>query len=249
MRVWLVEDSSRKPAADLKALLRDLELRPEADLRLVGVASSHGEFVAATRAPGSEVPDLVVYAQENLIVDPTFADVFALGIGVIVATESSQVGRYIHVVGHYSIAFVVPSNDPGAFWLTLLNAYHSQSRERKWKDQVDRLEQRLRDRIVIERAKGVLIQCLRISEDEAYQRLRVLARQQQRRMRDVAQTLLNTRSLLEPAGHSPDPPGEEAPERDEPPFPPALIKGRPMAHAFRGSDQASMTDASGCSHS
>src|SRR5262249_5371243 len=64
--------------------------------------------------------------------------------------------------------------------------------------QVARLEQRLSDRIVIERAKGILIQRLKISEEEAYKRLHSLSRRQRRQIRDIAQSLLDTQLLLSP---------------------------------------------------
>ena len=59
-------------------------------------------------------------------------------------------------------------------------------RQRHWKAQVEQLQQRLQDRIVIERAKGVLVQRLGITEEEAYKRLRVLSRRQ-RQQREEGQ--------------------------------------------------------------
>ena len=51
---------------------------------------------------------------------------------------------------------------------------------------------------MIERAKGVLVQRLGVSEEEAYKRLRVLSRRQRRQIRDVAQSLLDAQALLAP---------------------------------------------------
>src|SRR5262249_61357673 len=66
------------------------------------------------------------------------------------------------------------------------------------KSQEARLQQRLEDRIVIERAKGILVQRLGVSEEDAYKRLRVLSRRQRRQIRDIAQSFLDTQSLLMP---------------------------------------------------
>src|SRR5262249_38808325 len=71
-------------------------------------------------------------------------------------------------------------------------------RRQAWQAQVELLQQRLNDRIVIERAKGILVQRLRIAEEEAYQRLRLLSRRQRRQIRDVAQSLLDAQELLLP---------------------------------------------------
>jgi AmiR/NasT family two-component response regulator len=78
---------------------------------------------------------------------------------------------------------------------------------------LDEVQQRLSDRIVIERAKGVLLQRLGISEEEAYKRLRVLSRRQRRPIRDIAQSLLDTQDLLVPPPDLTDPdPGAGRPD-------------------------------------
>jgi hypothetical protein len=51
---------------------------------------------------------------------------------------------------------------------------------------------------VIERAKGILVQQLGVSEEEAYKRLRVSSRRQRRQIRDIAQSLIDTQALLLP---------------------------------------------------
>ncbi len=82
--------------------------------------------------------------------------------------------------------------------LAILNVLGNMNRQRCWQARIDQLQQRLNDRIVIERAKGILVQRLGISEKEAYKRLRVLSRRQRRQIRDIAQSLLDTQSLLLP---------------------------------------------------
>jgi response regulator NasT len=74
----------------------------------------------------------------------------------------------------------------------------SRQREESWKRQVGSLQQRLTDRIVIERAKGILVQQLGIPEEEAYKRLRVSSRRQRRQIKDIAQSLLDAQLLLQP---------------------------------------------------
>jgi AmiR/NasT family two-component response regulator len=83
-------------------------------------------------------------------------------------------------------------------WLAVLTSFVGQRRHLQWKNQVARLQRRLSDRIVIERAKGILVQRLKISEEEAYKRLRVLSRRQRRQIRDIAQSLLDTQFLFLP---------------------------------------------------
>src|SRR5207248_1625381 len=85
-----------------------------------------------------------------------------------------------------------------SLWLALLGTAAAQRRQLHWKMQLARLQQRLTDRIVIERAKGVLVQRLGISEEDAYKRLRLLSRRQRRQIRDIAQSLLDTQFLFLP---------------------------------------------------
>jgi AmiR/NasT family two-component response regulator len=91
-----------------------------------------------------------------------------------------------------------PGSTADSLWLTLLGAMAARIRQQHYADEVHRLQQRLNDRIVIERAKGILMQRLRISEEEAYQRLRLLSRKQRRQLRDMAQSLLDAEALLTP---------------------------------------------------
>ena len=57
--------------------------------------------------------------------------------------------------------------------------------------------------VTVERAKGFLAQRLKIPEGQAYQRIRALARQQRRPMRDVARAVLDTQALLDPSADTP----------------------------------------------
>ena len=61
------------------------------------------------------------------------------------------------------------------------------------------LRQAMEDRKVIERAKGILMQRAGISEDEAYRRLNKTARDGNRKLRDVAQSILTADDLFGPA--------------------------------------------------
>lgn len=66
--------------------------------------------------------------------------------------------------------------------------------------QLDKAEQQLAGRKVVERAKGVLMAESGLDEDEAYRRLRKLAMDRGKRLADVAQSVIDARELLRPAG-------------------------------------------------
>jgi len=59
------------------------------------------------------------------------------------------------------------------------------------------LKQTLKDRKIIERAKGVLMKQAKLSEEEAFLRLQKLARKKAQKMVDVASTIIETAEILD----------------------------------------------------
>ncbi|HEX4677794.1 MAG TPA: response regulator [Gaiellaceae bacterium] len=64
--------------------------------------------------------------------------------------------------------------------------------------EVDRVQQALEDRKVVERAKGLLMTALDLSEQDAFRRLQLAARERNMRLADVARRIVEQKSLLEP---------------------------------------------------
>jgi two-component system, response regulator PdtaR len=64
--------------------------------------------------------------------------------------------------------------------------------------EVDRAQQALEDRKLVERAKGLLMSALNLSEQDAFRRLQLTARERNLRLADVAARIVDQRSLLEP---------------------------------------------------
>lgn len=65
------------------------------------------------------------------------------------------------------------------------------------RSEVDTSRQALADRKLVEQAKGILIQGLGLSEPEAFKRIQRTAREQNRRLADVARAIVDQRSLYE----------------------------------------------------
>lgn len=68
------------------------------------------------------------------------------------------------------------------------------------RQQIAQLEAKLDERKIIEKAKGLLMKKLGISEEEAYERLRKKARDSRRKIADLARAILETSELLEEDG-------------------------------------------------
>ena len=64
--------------------------------------------------------------------------------------------------------------------------------------QVDQAQQALQDRKLVERAKGLLMSALNLSEQDAFRRLQLTARERNLRLADVAGRIVEQQSLLEP---------------------------------------------------
>jgi len=64
--------------------------------------------------------------------------------------------------------------------------------------EVDRAQQALEDRKVVERAKGLLMTGFGLSEQDAFRRLQLAARERNLRLVDVARRIVEQKSLLEP---------------------------------------------------
>jgi two-component system, response regulator PdtaR len=64
--------------------------------------------------------------------------------------------------------------------------------------EVDRAQQALEDRKLVERAKGLLMSALKLSEQDAFRRLQTTARERNMRLVDVATRIVEQQSLLEP---------------------------------------------------
>ncbi|HZT83088.1 MAG TPA: ANTAR domain-containing protein [Gemmataceae bacterium] len=216
MRVWLVEDRPGDTPGSLEAPLRQLAARPDSGLVLLGTRGFWPELLPELRA---RQPDLLVVREAAWPEGAWANEVFGAGYGVVVATAPERWARFRDVAESCPVCFIPAEPSPESLWLGLLSALAAQRCCANWKTQVASLQQRLADRIVIERAKGVLVQRLGITEDEAYKRLRVLSRRQRRQIRDIAQSLLDTQSLLLPEFNGfADPAGAEP--RREPEAPP-----------------------------
>jgi response regulator NasT len=64
--------------------------------------------------------------------------------------------------------------------------------------EVERSQQALEDRKLVERAKGLLMSALNLSEPDAFRRLQLTARERNLRLAEVARRIVEQQSLLEP---------------------------------------------------
>ena len=195
MRIWLAEESNGADSGCLEAALRQVTDQPGEEHILVGSRSLGPSFADDLRA--HQVEALIV-SGDALPLESALAALPETEIGVLVATAVEHCERYWELAQIHPLWFIPARPTPEDLRLALRGLAACTERQLRWKTRLSSLQQRLDDRIVIERAKGILVQRLGISEEEAYKRLRVSSRRQRRQIRDIAQSLIDTQALLLP---------------------------------------------------
>jgi hypothetical protein len=195
MRVWLVDDSLGEDPGGLESLLNQLAERPESGLSLLAVRPGWPEFMAELRV---RPPDVLLVRDAPWLDGPWTVDMLQLGPALLIVGDGQGCERLRALAEEHPVSFLSGRPSSEGLWLALLGAQASQRRHAQHKLQMLRLQQRLDDRIIIERAKGILVQRLGLTEEDAYKRLRILSRRQRRQIRDIAQSFLDTQSLLMP---------------------------------------------------
>ena len=192
MKVLIAEDD---PVIALGLVERVRSLGHEA----VGPAADGAEAVELARA---NTPDLYLFDIEMPNLDGLEAaqQLAAEGLRrpVVVVTgveDESLVERSIaRGVGAYLTKPIDTRELQAA--LALSAARHQEFEQLE--AEVDRAQQALEDRKLVERAKGLLMSALDLSEQDAFRRLQITARERNLRLAEVAARIVDQQSLLEP---------------------------------------------------
>ena len=197
MRVLVAEDDPLI-ALGLAERLRSLGHEP------IGPASDGEQAMKLARA---NLPDLYLFDVEMPNVDGLQAAVQLADEGlrrpVVVVTgvdDPSLVERSIASGVSAYLTKPVDSRELEAA-IGLAAARHAEFRTLE--AEVDRAQQALEDRKVVERAKGLLMSALGLSEQDAFRRLQLTARERNLRLADVAARIVEQQSLLEPKRKKP----------------------------------------------
>ena len=192
MKILIAEDD---PVIALGLAERVRSLGHEA----LGPAADGAEAVALARA---ETPDLYLFDIEMPNLDGLEAahQLAAEGLRrpVVVITgveDESLVERSIESgVGAYLTKPVDTRELQAALALSAARQLEFEQLEAE----VDRAQQALEDRKLVERAKGLLMSALDLSEHDAFRRLQLTARERNLKLVEVAARIVEQQSLLEP---------------------------------------------------
>jgi two-component system, response regulator PdtaR len=197
MRVLIAEDDPLI-AAGLEERLRTLGHEP------IGPASDGEEAVELARA---DPPDLYLFDVEMPNLDGLQAAERLAGEGlrrpVVVVTGVDDPTLIERSVATGVSAYLTKPVDSRELQAALELAAARHSEFEALEAEVERAQQALEDRKLVERAKGLLMSALDLSEQDAFRRLQLTARERNLRLADVAARIVEQQRLLEPKPTAP----------------------------------------------
>jgi response regulator NasT len=194
----LVADDDPLIALGFAERLRSLGHEP------IGPASDGEQAMELARA---NLPDLYLFDVEMPNLDGLQAAVQLADEGlrrpVVVVTGVDDPGLIERSIASGVSAYLTKPVDSRELEAAIGLAAARHAEFRTLEAEVDRAQQALEDRKVVERAKGLLMSALGLSEQDAFRRLQLTARERNLRLADVAARIVEQQSLLEPKRKKP----------------------------------------------
>ena len=192
MRILVAEDDPVVALA-LAERLRSLGHEP------IGPVADGCEAVAAAR---TSLPDLYLFDIEMPELDGLAAAVQLAAEGlrrpVVVVTGVDDPGLVDRSIQSGVAAYLTKPIDSRELDAAIRLAESRHAELEALEAEVDRAQQALEDRKLVERAKGLLMTALGLSEQDAFRRLQLSARERNLRLADVARRIVEEESLLVP---------------------------------------------------
>ena len=166
---------------------------------LSGPASDGEQAIALAR---ESLPDLYLFDIEMPKVDGLQAATLLAGDGlrrpVVVFTGVDDPSLIQRSIASGVRAYLTKPVDTRELQVALELAAARHAEFEALEAEVDRAQQALEDRKLVERAKGLLMTALNLSEQDAFRRLQLTARERNLRLADVAARIVEQQTLLEP---------------------------------------------------
>ena len=197
MKVLIAEDD---PVVALGLSERVRSLGHEA----IGPVSNGEQAVAEAKA---SLPDLYLFDIEMPALDGLAAAVRLAGEGlrrpVVIVTGVDDPGLIDRSIASGVSAYLTKPIDTRELEAAIRLAAARHAEFEALEAEVSKAQQALEDRKLVERAKGLLMSALKLSEQDAFRRLQTTARERNLRLADVARRIVDQQSLLEPKPDSP----------------------------------------------
>jgi response regulator NasT len=197
MKVLIAEDDP-VVALGLTERVRSLGHDP------IGPVGDGEQAVAEAKAT---LPDLYLFDIEMPYLDGLAAAVQLAGEGfrrpVVIVTGVDDPSLVERSIASGVSAYLTKPIDTRELEAAIKLAAARHSEFEALEAEVSKAQQALEDRKLVERAKGLLMSALKLSEQDAFRRLQLTARQRNLRLAEVARRIVDQQSLLEPKPESP----------------------------------------------
>jgi AmiR/NasT family two-component response regulator len=197
MKVLIAEDDP-VVALGLTERLRSLGHDP------IGPVSDGEQAVAEAKA---SLPDLYLFDIEMPTLDGLAAAVQLAGEGyrrpVVIVTGVDDPSLVERSIASGVSAYLTKPIDTRELEAAIKLAAARHAEFEALEAEVGKAQQALEDRKLVERAKGLLMSALKLSEQDAFRRLQITARERNLRLAEVARRIVEHQSLLEPKPNSP----------------------------------------------
>ncbi|WLI87975.1 ANTAR domain-containing protein [Massilia sp. R2A-15] len=203
LRIVVATSVAHPGEADDAALAA--QLRRSAALR-IGLLEAGYDLVAALPAD-MYLPERIAQLQPDLIIIDAESDARDVLEHIVIAsrderrpivmfTEDAAPASMEAAMAAGVSAYIVAGLQAERVQPVLHVAMARFRQEQKLLDELADTRHKLAERKVIERAKGVLMASQRLSEDQAYQKLRSMAMNKKMKLADIAQRILDVEDLL-----------------------------------------------------
>jgi len=197
MKVLIAEDDP-VVALGLAERVRSLGHDP------IGPVGDGEQAVAEAKAT---LPDLYLFDIEMPYLDGLAAAVQLAGEGfrrpVVIVTGVDDPSLVERSIASGVSAYLTKPIDTRELEAAIKLAAARHSEFEALEAEVSKAQQALEDRKLVERAKGLLMSALKLSEQDAFRRLQLTARERNLRLAEVARRIVEQQSLLEPKPESP----------------------------------------------
>jgi two-component system, response regulator PdtaR len=166
-----------------------------------------GDGEQAVTEAKTSLPDLYLFDIEMPALDGLAAAVQLAGEGfrrpVVIVTGVDDPGLVERSIASGVSAYLTKPIDTRELEAAIKLAAARHAEFEALEAEVSKAQQALEDRKLVERAKGLLMSALNLSEHDAFRRLQTTARERNLRLADVARRVVEQQSLLEPKPDSP----------------------------------------------
>ena len=194
LRILLIRDPFNLHDDDVAAIRSGLS---DAGYELVSIANADLNLPKVIEAT---LPDLLIIESEAAardLVEHVCVSTQDAPRPIVLFTENNDKERIRSSIAAGITAYIVDGLKPESVKPVLDVAYVRFQFEQQLRRELADTRSKLAERKLVERAKGVLMQQLQVTEDEAYRRLRKLSMEKNIRLAEAAQRIIDISTALE----------------------------------------------------